>query len=100
MHFKTQPRFPSRWPSPDEMRAYARARRKAAAKRMADGSARARAQALVREQLRHGPRPEASIMAAAAAAEISERLLIVAASMLGVRTQKGRWWLPELLRRR
>jgi transposase len=55
----------------------------------------ARAAALVREQLKHGPRSEASIMAAAEAAEISEHVLIAAASVLGVRTQKGRWWLPD-----
>jgi hypothetical protein len=94
MHLKTLPRFPPRSPTPYEMQTYARARRKAAAKRMADSSGRARAQALVREQLKYGPRPEASIMAAAEAAEISECLLIVAASKLGVRTQKGQWWLP------
>jgi hypothetical protein len=84
------------WPSPAEMRAYERAWRKdtdEAAKRERDDSARARA--LVREQLKQGPRSEASIMAAAEAAEISEHVLIAAASVLGVRTQKGQWWLPD-----
>jgi hypothetical protein len=38
--------------------------------------------------------PESQIEAAAAAAEIPERLLIAAADALGVRTQHGQWWLP------
>ena len=95
--FKTLPRL--RWPSPAEMREYERAWRKEtdeAAKREGDRSARALA--LVREQLKHGPRSEASIMAAAEAAEISEHVLIAAASVLGVRTQKGQWWLPDICR--
>jgi hypothetical protein len=54
----------------------------------------ARAKALVCERLKHGPRPEASAMAAASCAEISERALIAAADALGVRTQRGQWWLP------
>jgi hypothetical protein len=87
--FKTLPRL--RWPSPAEMREYERAW-----KREGDRSARARA--LVREQLKHGPRSEASIMAAAGAAEISEHVLIAAASVLGVRTQRGQWWLPDICR--
>jgi hypothetical protein len=118
MHFKTLPRFPLRWPSPAEMRAYARARRgeaiKAAqasgvaAKRKGNGSVSgvatkvaapqpvgARARALVREQLKHGPRPEASIMAAGKAAAIPEPVLIAAACVLKVRTQRGQWWLPD-----
>jgi hypothetical protein len=33
-------------------------------------------------------------MAAASCAEISERALIAAADALGVRTQRGQWWLP------
>jgi hypothetical protein len=33
-------------------------------------------------------------VAAAEAAEIHERSLIVAADDLGVRTQRGQWWLP------
>jgi hypothetical protein len=53
-----------------------------------------RAQALVREQLKHGPKPESAVMAAANLADIPERSLIAAADALGVRTQKGRWWLP------
>jgi hypothetical protein len=84
--FKTLPRL--RWPSPAEMREYERAWCKEtveAAKREGDRSTRALA--LVREQLKHGPRSEVSIMAAAEAAEISEHVLIAAASVLGVRTQ-------------
>jgi hypothetical protein len=54
---------------------------------------KARACELVRDQLKHGPRPGAEIEAVAKAAEIPERL-IAAASALGVRTQKGQWWLP------
>ena len=83
--FKTLPRL--RWPSPAEMREYERTW-----KREGDRSARARA--LVREHLKHGPRP---IMAGAEAAEISEHVLIAAASALGVGTQKGQWWMPRQL---
>jgi hypothetical protein len=85
------------WPSPTEMREYERAWRKEtveAAKH--EGNKSARARALVREQLKHGPRSEASIVAAAEAAKISELVLIAAASVLGVRTQKGQWWLPDI----
>jgi hypothetical protein len=95
--FKTLPRSPLRWPSPAEMRAYERAWRKEtvkAVKREGDRSARARALALVREQLKDGPKPEASIMAAAEAGEISEHVLIAAACVLRVRTQRGQWWIP------
>jgi hypothetical protein len=53
-----------------------------------------RAQALVREQLAHGPKPGEAIQAAAVAAAIPERSQIAAASALGVRTRKGQWWLP------
>ena len=53
-----------------------------------------RAQALVREQLADGPKPAVEIEAAARAAEIPERALIVAADALGVRTRKGQWWIP------
>ena len=59
------------------------------------GRPSARAQALVREQLRHGPRPGSSVMAAAEVAAIPERTLIAAASALGVRTQRGQWWIPS-----
>ena len=85
------------WPSPTEMREYERAWRKEtveAAKH--EGNKSARARALVREQLKHGPRSEASIVSAAEAAKISELVLIAAASVLGVRTQKGQWWLPDI----
>jgi hypothetical protein len=117
MRFKTLPRFPLRWPSPAKMRAYARARREEAikaaqagstvGKREGNGSAPgaatsaapqsvgARARALVREQLKDGPKPESSVMAAATAADIPERTLIAAASVLGVRTRRGQWWLPS-----
>jgi hypothetical protein len=54
-----------------------------------------RAQALVREQLKYGPRPEATVMAAASCADISERSLIAAADALGVRARKGQWWIPD-----
>jgi hypothetical protein len=53
-----------------------------------------RALALVRDQLKHGPKPAAQIEAAAEAAAIPERSLIAAASSLGVRTQRGQWWIP------
>jgi hypothetical protein len=59
-----------------------------------------RAKALVREQLKHGPKPGAQIEAAAQAAEIPKRSLIAAASVLGVRTQEGQWWLPGSRRER
>jgi hypothetical protein len=48
----------------------------------------------VREQLANGPKPGDQIEAAAKAADIPERVLIAAASALGVRTQRGRWWIP------
>lgn len=57
--------------------------------------AHAKARALVREQLADGPRPASQIEAAAEAAEIPTRSLIAAADALGVRTQRGQWWLPE-----
>ena len=47
------------------------------------------ARALVCEQLKHGPRPESSVMATAEAAEIPERSLIIAADVFGMRTQRG-----------
>jgi hypothetical protein len=50
---------------------------------------------LVREQLKYGPRPEASVLAAASFADIPERALIAAADALGVRTRKGQWWIPD-----
>jgi hypothetical protein len=34
-------------------------------------------------------------MAAAEATKISEKSLIAAADDLGVRTQRGQWWLPN-----
>jgi hypothetical protein len=46
----------------------------------------------VREQLANGPKPRSQIEAAVKAADIPERSLIVAADMLGVRTQKGQWY--------
>jgi hypothetical protein len=56
--------------------------------------AKERAEALVREQLGNGPAPGECVIAAAAEADISERNLIAAADELGVRTQRGVWWLP------
>ena len=53
-----------------------------------------RARDLVRSQLANGPKAEAYIIAAAEAAAISERSLIAAADRLGVRCQRGQWWLP------
>jgi hypothetical protein len=53
-----------------------------------------RARALVREQLKHGPKPAAQIEAAAQAAEIPKAVLLAATDELGVRTQRGQWWLP------
>lgn len=54
----------------------------------------ARARALVRAPLANGPKPGEHVLAAAAAASIPKRSLIIAADALGVRTQRGRWWLP------
>jgi hypothetical protein len=45
----------------------------------------------LREKLASGPTPETLVMAAAEAAEMPERSLIVAADALGVRTQRGLW---------
>jgi hypothetical protein len=57
--------------------------------------AKERAEAFVREQLANGPAPGECVKAAAAQAKVSERFLIAAAERLGVRTQRGRWWLPN-----
>ena len=51
--------------------------------------------ALVREQLRQGPRPEAHVLAVAEGASCPERSLITAADALGVRTHRGQRWLPS-----
>jgi hypothetical protein len=53
-----------------------------------------RARALLRRELKGGPRPGAQVEAAAEAAEIPERSLLAATDALGVRTQRGQWWLP------
>ena len=53
-----------------------------------------RARALLEEQLRHGPKLGSQVEAAAEAAEIPKRSLVVVADALGVRMQKGLWWLP------
>jgi hypothetical protein len=58
-----------------------------------------RARALVRQQLKHGPRPESQIEAAAAAAEIPKRSLIDATDDLGVRTRRGDCRASERKRR-
>jgi 2-methylisocitrate lyase-like PEP mutase family enzyme len=52
-----------------------------------------RARALPREQLPNGSKPSAQVKAAAEAAEIPPRSLIAATDALGVRTQRGQWWL-------
>jgi hypothetical protein len=91
--YRKLPKFPLRWPSREEMQASARVRR-GFAKAAKAARQEARAQALVREQLKHGPKSEASIMAAAEAADIPEYMLIAAADVLGVRTQRGQWRLP------
>ena len=57
--------------------------------------AKERAEAFVREQLAYGPRHGDLVKRDAAEyAKISERTLIAAAERLGVRTQRGQWWLP------
>jgi hypothetical protein len=49
----------------------------------------------LREQLANRPRYGELIKRDAAEyAKISERTLIAAAERLGVRTQRGQWWLP------
>lgn len=48
-----------------------------------------RARALVREQLKDGPKLPPRRLT-----KIPERALIRAASALKVRTQRGQWWLP------
>jgi len=48
-----------------------------------------------RRHLAGVPKPGAPIEAAAEAAEIPERSLIAASSVLGVRAQRGQWWLPS-----
>jgi hypothetical protein len=53
-----------------------------------------RAERLLREHLADGPTRGELIVVAAAAAEIPERSLIGAADVLGVRTQRGQWWIP------
>jgi hypothetical protein len=45
-------------------------------------------------QLANGPAPGECVKAAATEADISERNLIAAAERLGVRSQRGQWWLP------
>jgi hypothetical protein len=47
-----------------------------------------------RAQAADGPKPASQIEVAAEAAAIPERSLIAAADELGVRTQRGQWWLP------
>jgi hypothetical protein len=49
---------------------------------------------LLRAHLSSGPRSGELIEAAAEAAGIPESSLIKAADVLGVRTQRGQWWLP------
>jgi len=52
------------------------------------------ARALVRAHLAKGPKPGAQVEAAAAAAGLAKRSLLAATDALGVRTQRGQWWLP------
>jgi hypothetical protein len=49
---------------------------------------------LLRQQLASGPKCAEHVEAAAEAAEIDELVLVAAADALGVRTQRGQWWLP------
>jgi hypothetical protein len=58
-------------------------------------STRARAHALLREQLADGPKPGALVEATAQEAAIPERSLLAATDALDVRTQRGQWWLPS-----
>lgn len=53
-----------------------------------------KARALLPEHPAHGPRLGAHIEAAVEAAGLTERALLSAADALGVRTQRGPWWLP------
>jgi hypothetical protein len=49
---------------------------------------------LLRAHLASGPKRGELVEAAAEAAGIPESSLIKAADVLGVRTQRGQWWLP------
>jgi hypothetical protein len=53
-----------------------------------------RDRALLRDQLKHGPRPAAQVEAAARAADIPKHALLDATDALGVRARRGRWWIP------
>jgi hypothetical protein len=53
-----------------------------------------RARAFLHDQLVEGPKRGAEIEAAAQKAAVPERSLLAAADALGVRTQRGQWWLP------
>jgi hypothetical protein len=53
-----------------------------------------RARALLRQQLKHGPRPGAQIEAAAEAAAIPKAVLIAATDEIGVKSRHGEWRLP------
>jgi hypothetical protein len=48
----------------------------------------------LRGQLASGPKPGAQIEALAEAQDIPPRSLMAAADALGVRTQRGQWWIP------
>jgi hypothetical protein len=52
------------------------------------------AQALLQAQLANGPKPGALVEAAAEKADIARAELIRATDALGVRCQRGQWWLP------
>jgi hypothetical protein len=53
-----------------------------------------KARALLRKQLKDGPRPGRAVEIAAAEQGLA-KVLVAAADDLGVRTQRGQWWLPE-----
>ena len=53
-----------------------------------------RARALLRQELKDGPKPGAQVEAAAAAAGLAKRGLLAATDALDVRCRQGQWWLP------
>jgi hypothetical protein len=86
MRFKTLPRFPLRWPD------VSKAIRSTPKRSVATTSS----SEMLREHLANGPESRTLIEAAAEALEIPERSPIVAADELGVRTQRGQWWISGL----
>jgi hypothetical protein len=57
--------------------------------------AKRRTRALLRKQLKHGPRPGAQIEAAAQAADIPKPVLLAVTDELGVRIKRGEWRLSD-----